>query len=446
MLGIHLMGDAPFEVVYLSGLVRDPYGQKMSKTKGNVVDPLEAIDESGADALRFALIHGAAPGQRPEVQRREARERAQLRQQALERGAVRARGAAGDRSRPALPRVVAGPGPTSGRPSAGCAAGSAATVAAADRALADFAFGELTAHALRLDLGRVLRLGAGARQGPPGGRVAPGGRPRGHVVDARRGARHVPPPAPPGHAVRDRGDLGAAAARRRRPGAPDRRRLAGSPARSTRRPRPRSAALLDLVRAIRNARSEAKVDPGLARRSTWPCRRRSRPTFEALRPALERLARARPLRARGRSGGAALGTGGGLAVVAGDLEAVIRPAAADGGAAARDRARLEKELADAETQLAAARARLADERFTSRGAGRRRRGRPRPRGGARRAGGAAPRPPGRLTRGAGADRAIVHGVAGRLVDGSASATAWRDRPLVGLPSIDPREVPCRSSS
>ena len=62
MLGIHLMGDAPFEVVYLSGLVRDPYGQKMSKTKGNVVDPLEAIDESGADALRFALIHGAAPG------------------------------------------------------------------------------------------------------------------------------------------------------------------------------------------------------------------------------------------------------------------------------------------------------------------------------------------------------------------------------------------------
>ena len=48
MLGIHLTGEAPFHTVYLSGLVRDPYGQKMSKTKGNVVDPLITIDEFGA--------------------------------------------------------------------------------------------------------------------------------------------------------------------------------------------------------------------------------------------------------------------------------------------------------------------------------------------------------------------------------------------------------------
>ena len=59
---IHLLGDAPFEVVYLSGLVRDPLGQKMSKTKGNVVDPLETIDDFGADALRFSLINGTAAG------------------------------------------------------------------------------------------------------------------------------------------------------------------------------------------------------------------------------------------------------------------------------------------------------------------------------------------------------------------------------------------------
>ena len=52
----------PFHTVYLSGLIRDPEGQKMSKTKGNVVDPLGVIDESGADALRFAVIHGATPG------------------------------------------------------------------------------------------------------------------------------------------------------------------------------------------------------------------------------------------------------------------------------------------------------------------------------------------------------------------------------------------------
>ncbi|HMJ80012.1 MAG TPA: valine--tRNA ligase, partial [Candidatus Dormibacteraeota bacterium] len=62
MLGLHLTGTEPFHTIYLSGLIRDPYGQKMSKTKGNVVDPLHVIDESGADALRFALIHGATPG------------------------------------------------------------------------------------------------------------------------------------------------------------------------------------------------------------------------------------------------------------------------------------------------------------------------------------------------------------------------------------------------
>src|SRR5207253_371357 len=62
MLGIHLTGVEPFHTVYLSGLIRDPYGQKMSKTKGNVVDPLGVIDEAGADALRFALIVGTTPG------------------------------------------------------------------------------------------------------------------------------------------------------------------------------------------------------------------------------------------------------------------------------------------------------------------------------------------------------------------------------------------------
>ena len=62
MLGIHLTGEVPFHTVYLSGLIRDPEGRKMSKTKGNVVDPLAVIDETGADALRFAVIHGTTPG------------------------------------------------------------------------------------------------------------------------------------------------------------------------------------------------------------------------------------------------------------------------------------------------------------------------------------------------------------------------------------------------
>jgi valyl-tRNA synthetase len=55
MLGLHFMGDVPFHKVVVNGLVRDEHGQKMSKTKGNVVDPLELIDDYGADALRFTM-------------------------------------------------------------------------------------------------------------------------------------------------------------------------------------------------------------------------------------------------------------------------------------------------------------------------------------------------------------------------------------------------------
>jgi len=62
MMGLFLTDVEPFETVYLHGIVRDPYGQKMSKTKGNVVDPLDMIDDVGADALRFALVAGNAPG------------------------------------------------------------------------------------------------------------------------------------------------------------------------------------------------------------------------------------------------------------------------------------------------------------------------------------------------------------------------------------------------
>jgi valyl-tRNA synthetase len=62
MLGIHFMGDVPFRTVYIHALVRDERGQKMSKSKGNVIDPLELIDKYGADALRFTMAALAAPG------------------------------------------------------------------------------------------------------------------------------------------------------------------------------------------------------------------------------------------------------------------------------------------------------------------------------------------------------------------------------------------------
>lgn len=62
MLGIENTGKTPFKTVYLSGLIRDPEGVKMSKTRGNVIDPVEAINTYGADALRFALTNGNAAG------------------------------------------------------------------------------------------------------------------------------------------------------------------------------------------------------------------------------------------------------------------------------------------------------------------------------------------------------------------------------------------------
>ena len=62
MMGLHFMKEVPFHTVYIHALVRDEKGQKMSKSKGNVIDPLELMDEFGADALRFTLAAMAAQG------------------------------------------------------------------------------------------------------------------------------------------------------------------------------------------------------------------------------------------------------------------------------------------------------------------------------------------------------------------------------------------------
>ena len=61
-LGLHFTGEVPFHTVYLHGLVRDETGRKMSKSLGNVLDPLDLIHEYGTDALRFTLLTGGTPG------------------------------------------------------------------------------------------------------------------------------------------------------------------------------------------------------------------------------------------------------------------------------------------------------------------------------------------------------------------------------------------------
>ncbi len=62
MMGLHFMGEVPFKDIYIHALVRDEKGAKMSKSKGNVIDPLVLIDQYGADALRFTLAAMAAQG------------------------------------------------------------------------------------------------------------------------------------------------------------------------------------------------------------------------------------------------------------------------------------------------------------------------------------------------------------------------------------------------
>ncbi len=62
MMGMEFTGEVPFNTVYLHGLIRDEHGRKMSKSYGNVVDPLITMDELGTDALRFTLLVGSSPG------------------------------------------------------------------------------------------------------------------------------------------------------------------------------------------------------------------------------------------------------------------------------------------------------------------------------------------------------------------------------------------------
>src|SRR5207244_7312856 len=62
MFGLKFMGEVPFRAVYLTGMIRDAERQKMSKSKGNVVDPLEICDKYGTDAVRFAFARICAPG------------------------------------------------------------------------------------------------------------------------------------------------------------------------------------------------------------------------------------------------------------------------------------------------------------------------------------------------------------------------------------------------
>jgi valyl-tRNA synthetase len=363
MLGIQLTGKAPFEVVSLSGLVRDPYGQKMSKTKGNVVDPLEMIDETGADALRFALIHGATPGNDQKFSR-EKLENARNFANKLWNAARFVLGARPASIAPGTPRRAPDPAHL-GPAERWLRSRVAATTAGVDRALADFAFAEVTRQLYEaiwnefcdwaLELAKV-RLSDPAHSSEE--REATWWT----LVESLDAYLRLLHPVMPfvteaiweaiPHAADD----------------PELLIVADWPRVGTRDASAEAevGAVLDLIRGVRNARSEAHLDP-----ATWlpldlavPEARGA--TFEALRPAVTRLCRVRPLERHltGEALAAATAGKGGLAVMAGEIQAILGHGDGDASHASDvDRSRLEKELADAERLLAAARARLEGAAF-----------------------------------------------------------------------------------
>ncbi len=363
MLGLHLTDREPFHTVYLSGLIRDAEGLKMSKTKGNVVDPLAVMEESGADALRFALIHGATPGldQRFGPRKLESARNFANKLWNATRFVVGARPATIEANSPRLQPNAA----HLGAAERWILSRAAATTADVDRAMADYAFGDMTRSLFDgiwsefcdwgLELAKV-RLGddtlpAEVREATWWTLV--------EALDTYLRLLHPVMPfiteqlwgALP-HWATDPELLIVA----RWPGVGERDLAAEAEV----------DALIDLVRALRNARAEAHVEPASWLPVGVAVPEALGPAFEALRPAIERLARARPLErylTRDALHGAMPDHG--LAVIAGEVEAVIGINEGNAASADADRARLEMELADAEGFLDAARGRLSNEAFTS---------------------------------------------------------------------------------
>ncbi|HZL33476.1 MAG TPA: class I tRNA ligase family protein, partial [Verrucomicrobiae bacterium] len=371
MLGIHFTDRPPFHTIYLHGMVRDAIGKKMSKTTGNVVDPLEAIDVIGADALRFALINGTSPGNDQKF----AQERLEAARNFANKLWNAARFVLGARP-PSIAAAAARQMPDAtqlGPAERWIRSRSAATAAAVDRTIADYAFGEATRVLYDavwselcdwgLELAKVrladASLSPAQREATWWTLV--------EAIDVNLRLLHPFMPflteaiwtATP-HGSDD----------------PELLIVADWPGPEVAGRRDEAAeaevdVVIELVRGIRNARSEARLEP-----AAWlPVDLVADPVvalaLEALRPAVERLARARPLTIH-PTRAAFLGATrtGGLSVIGNGLEAVVGRAGGGGGAgtadaAVLDRERLQRELGTARALLEAARARLANSAFTS---------------------------------------------------------------------------------
>ena len=359
MLGLHLTDVEPFHTVYLSGLIRDERGQRMSKTKGNVVDPLVVMDEAGADALRFAVIHGATPGQDQKFGRQKLETGRNFANKLWNatRFVLGARPATIPADAPRRTPDEADLGPAE----RWIRSRTAATVEAVDKGIGEYQLAEVT-RALYdgiwsefcdwgLELAKVRladeSLPAKVREATWWTLV--------EAIDTFVRLLHPVMPfitealwASVPHTADDP-ELVIVAAW------PE----AGARDRATERS---VDAVLDLVRRIRNARKEAGIET-----SAWLDAEIAAPgdanaVVRELRPHLERLTRVKAT---------VLGADvtredapGALSVVAGGLEAYLHPHQ-NPAVAALERERLARELEVVEGRLAAATARLADPAFTS---------------------------------------------------------------------------------
>jgi valyl-tRNA synthetase len=363
MLGEWLMGEPPFETVWLGGLVRDPYGAKMSKTKGNVEDPLATIDEIGADALRFALVHGIAPGADVRIGRARL-EGARNFSNKLWNAARFVLGA-----RPAevasdatleLPDASA-VGPAERWILGRCAATMEAVSAAHEayqlgdvaRRLYDAVWSEYCDWYLELAKARLSDPATDAAQRTATWQTL--------AWVLERYLRLLHPVMPfITEAIWQRFPHEA--------GDPELLMVADWPTAGRERALADEAtgaaveALIELVRAIRNARSEAGPEAGavLAAELVLPDPV-LRETYAAMAGPIGRLARLDPVTVHESAAG--LGDGRGMAVVTPAAEARLSRGDAD---LERERARLARELADVRGRLAAAEARLIDEGFLTR--------------------------------------------------------------------------------
>jgi valyl-tRNA synthetase len=349
-------------------MVRDPVGKKMSKTAGNVVDPLEAIDQIGADSLRFALINGNSAGndQRLSQDRLDTARNFGNKLWNAARFVLGARPGTipADATRQPPDPALLGPAER------WILSRTAVAAAAVDEALAGFALGEASRVLYEaiwnelcdwgLELAKVRladeSLPAAAREATWWTLV--------EALDTYLRLLHPFMPF-----------LTEAiwTATPHDPADPELLMVAGwpGPAVAARRDPAAEAeveAVIELVRGVRNARSEARLEAAAWLPLEVTADGRVAAALDALRPAVERLARARPLAIRAVGVAAATSAAsGGLTVIGSGFSAVVGPPAGPGteAAAGLERERLERELAAARALLAASQARLANAEFTS---------------------------------------------------------------------------------